>query len=100
MQKGLDLLGEAKTIIKQGEKIILKPNILPGSDPQKWVTTHPAVFKAVGRVLQQTGATLLYGDSSGIGKCDFNMARASLKQPAEDLILYCVNNGTNPFPVC
>jgi uncharacterized protein (DUF362 family)/Pyruvate/2-oxoacid:ferredoxin oxidoreductase delta subunit len=83
--KGLDLLGGAARFVKSGEKIVLKPNVLLGSNPDACVTTHPAVFKAVGKLLQQAGAKIYYGDSASIGKCEGNMRRAQLKQVGDDM---------------
>lgn len=47
-------------------EIILKPNMLMKAAPEKAVTTHPEVFRAVGKVLREAGYTnLRYGDSPG-----------------------------------
>jgi uncharacterized protein (DUF362 family)/NAD-dependent dihydropyrimidine dehydrogenase PreA subunit len=78
-------LGGAAQFVKPGEKIVLKPNVLLGSNPDACVTTHPAVFKAVGKVLQQAGAKIYYGDSASIGKCEGNLRRAQLKQVGDEM---------------
>jgi uncharacterized protein (DUF362 family)/ferredoxin len=67
VQKGIDLLGGAGKFAKPGEKILLKVNLLVGKEPDKCVTTHPAVMKAVGEALATTGAKLYYGDSPSFG---------------------------------
>ena len=85
VKRGIEQLGGLKGFARAGEKIVLKPNVLMGSDPAKCVTTHPSVFKAVGRLLQETGAILSCGDSSGFGSCEFNMRRAGLKRVADQL---------------
>ncbi len=82
---GLDLLGGISNFVKPGEKIVIKPNVLFGGNPQKCVTTHPSVFKAVGAVLKQAGVTMYCGDSPGFGKCEGNMRRAHLKPVADEL---------------
>jgi len=82
---GLDLLGGISSFVKPGEKIVIKPNVLFGVNPQKCVTTHPSVFKAVGAILKQAGVTMYCGDSSGFGKCEGNMRRAHLKPVADEL---------------
>ena len=63
--RGMSLLGGAGRFVRPEEKILLKPNLLVGSPPEKAVTTHPAVFQAVARHLQAAGAQLSYGDSPG-----------------------------------
>jgi uncharacterized protein (DUF362 family)/ferredoxin len=84
LKRGLDLLGGIGTLVKPGEKIVLKPNVLIGSDPAKCVTTHPSVLKGVGQLFQSAGATVSYGDSSAVGGCEFNMRRSGLKQAGDE----------------
>ena len=40
-------------------RLVLKPNLLAKTDPDKACTTHPAVFHAVGKALQEAGYTNL-----------------------------------------
>ncbi len=61
--RGLGLLGGAGAFAKKGEKILLKPNWLAASAPEKCVVTHPAVFEAVAGLFKEAGASLSYGDS-------------------------------------
>ena len=65
VERGLELLGGPHMFARQGEKILLKPNLLVGEAPEKCVTTHPAVFKAVAGAFQKVGAVVSYGDSPG-----------------------------------
>lgn len=52
--------------LNRESRIVLKPNLLAKTSPEKACTTHPAVFKAVGRLLQEDGyRNLKYGDSPG-----------------------------------
>lgn len=85
VEAGLDLLGGISNFIKPGERIVIKPSVLFGMNPQKCVTTHPSVFKAAGIMLKKAGATVYCGDSPGFGKCEGNMKRANLKQVADEL---------------
>ena len=63
---GMELLGGIGAFVKPEEKILLKPNLLSGTLPQKAITTHPAVFSAVCRLLREAGYEhLSYGDSPG-----------------------------------
>src|SRR3989304_7187955 len=78
--RGVGLLGGISSFIKPSEHIVLKPNLLIASSPEKSVTTHPAVFKAIGLLLQKAGAALLYGDSPSIGACEWSFKKAGLKQ--------------------
>ena len=64
--QGVKLLGGIGQFVQPGEKIVLKPNLLARALPQKAITTHPAVFSAVCRLLREEGYDhLSYGDSPG-----------------------------------
>ena len=66
VREGVRLLGGLERFVRPEEKILLKPNLLSGALPQKAITTHPAVFSAVAKLLQESGYTnLSYGGSPG-----------------------------------
>ncbi len=86
IKEGMDLLGGAEAFFEREEKILLKPNLLGKASPEKAVTTHPAVFKAVGKYLKEHGYNnLYYGDSPGnpIGASKV-AAECGIKAPAEE----------------
>lgn len=83
--RGIELLGGISNFAKPNEKIVMKPNVLIGSNPEKCVTTHPAVFKAVARLLQEARAKVSYGDSPAFGGCEPNMKKAGLKLVGDEL---------------
>lgn len=85
IQAGLDLLGGVSLFAKRYERIVMKPNVLIGTNPENCVTTHPAVFKAVGGLLAEAGASVYYGDSPSFGKCEFSVKRAGLKRIGDEL---------------
>jgi uncharacterized protein (DUF362 family)/Pyruvate/2-oxoacid:ferredoxin oxidoreductase delta subunit len=82
---GLDLLGGAGAFAHDGEKILLKPNVLWGSTPEKCVTTHPTVLGAVARLFKSAGAILSYGDSPGFGSLEAHLKKAGLQAVADVL---------------
>ncbi len=67
IKRGIDLLGGFDTFIKHDEKILLKPNMLRAHEPDKATTTHPVIFEAVIRLLQENNYSISYGDSPGFG---------------------------------
>lgn len=85
VQKGLELIGGVQCFMKPDEKILLKPNLLAADPPEKCVTTHPAVFKAVAELFQNAGAKLSYGDSPGFGSPEAAARKAGLAAAAEEL---------------
>lgn len=100
-KRGLDLLGGPDCFVSPGEEILLKPNLLVASPPERAVTTHPAVFRAVAILLKQCGAKLSYGDSPGFGGQLFTARRAGLEGVAEELGIRSADFtrcATVPFP--
>jgi uncharacterized protein (DUF362 family)/ferredoxin len=88
IQKGIELLGGIEAIFSKEEKILLKPNLLAKAVPDKAVTTHPAVFKAVGSLLKTAGyGSLSYGDSPGnpIGGVARVAFACGIKEVADEL---------------
>lgn len=66
---GLDsIFGEEPAFKARGKnaEVVLKLNLLNKAAPERAVTTHPEVFRAVGELLQEEGyGNLVYGDSPG-----------------------------------
>ncbi len=85
VRRGLDLLGGVGRFIRAGERILLKPNLLVPAPPERAVTTHPSVFRAVAEVLGESGVSLSYGDSPGFGTMSWAARRTGLAEVAEDL---------------
>jgi len=85
--RGFELLGGVKTFVKAGESILLKVNLLAGDVPEKCVTTHPAVFRAVAEQFLAAGASLRYGDSPGFGSTGAAAKKAGITEVAEQLKL-------------
>ena len=85
VEAGLNLLGGMADYVAEGEKILIKPNVLIGSNPEKCVCTHPSVFRAMGTILKKMRVIVSYGDSSGFGKSKTNMKRAGIKLVADEL---------------
>ena len=66
---GLDRLFGEETAVKsfgKNAEILLKPNLLTKATPERAVSTHPEIFRAVGELLHEEGYdNLAYGDSPG-----------------------------------
>ncbi|MGE5373029.1 MAG: DUF362 domain-containing protein [Solirubrobacterales bacterium] len=52
-------------LVKPGDRVLLKPNLLGPRPPEAAATTHPMIVEAVARRLLEAGATVKVGDSSG-----------------------------------
>ena len=73
VRQGLDEvlteLGGIAAFINPGDKVLIKPNMVDGASPDRAVTTHPEVIRAVIRVLSEMGAIAVVGDSPGVIPC-------------------------------
>ncbi len=85
VSKGLDLIGGARSFVKQGENMVLKVNLLVGEVPEKCVTTHPAVFRAVAEQFARADAILSYGDSPGFGSTHSAAKKSGISDVAEEM---------------
>lgn len=74
VHQAFEFFGGIKQFVKQGQKVLLKPNMLSARTPEKGVTTHPLVLEAVVREVQSAGAKAWIGDSpsgalKGVRRC-------------------------------
>ncbi len=65
--QAIDQLGGIGSFVSPGMTVLLKPNLLAGTDPIKAVTTHPSVVGSIARILTAHGCRVLIGDSPGAG---------------------------------
>jgi len=63
----LTMMGGMGHFAKQGEKIVLKVNLLREARPEEAVTTHPSLVAAVARLAREEGAVPVIADSPGGG---------------------------------
>jgi uncharacterized protein (DUF362 family)/NAD-dependent dihydropyrimidine dehydrogenase PreA subunit len=84
VNRGLGLLGGAGAFAAKGEKILLKPNILSGENPEKCISPHPEVFRAIAKSLSRVDAALSFGDSPGFGNPKSNALRGGFTVVAEE----------------
>ena len=65
--KLLEPIGGISAYIRDGDRVLLKPNLLAAKDPDKAVTTHPALVRVVAELVREAGGIVKIGDSPGIG---------------------------------
>lgn len=65
VETALKPLGGLSHFIQPGDRVLLKLNLLAPASPERAVTTHPALVRAVIRLVQGCGATPIVGDSPG-----------------------------------
>jgi uncharacterized protein (DUF362 family)/NAD-dependent dihydropyrimidine dehydrogenase PreA subunit len=66
VRKSVDLLGGIEGFVKPGEKVLLKPNLLTDTEPDKGITTHPEVVRAVIRLLKPITKNIFCGDAPSV----------------------------------
>jgi uncharacterized protein (DUF362 family) len=62
VRKSLLPLGGISSIVKKGETVLLKVNALAPHAPEKAVTTHPLVVRAVSQLVKGAGGKPVIGD--------------------------------------
>ena len=63
--EAINLIGGIERFVKPGDRVLLKINLLSASSPDKAVTTHPSVVKAMVREVLKAGGKPIIGDSPG-----------------------------------
>ncbi|BDU50001.1 DUF362 domain-containing protein [Haliovirga abyssi] len=82
IKEGLELTGGIKFV--KDKKVLLKPNLLSPEKPEKAVTTHPEVVRAVIRILHEAGAKVYVGDSPGTGTQEIIYNVTGMKKVIEE----------------
>lgn len=85
ISKGIELIGGLDSLIDKDEKILVKPNLLSSSDPNKAITTNPSVFEAVLKYLREKDyKNITYGDSpAGVSNMQEVVKVTGLKDRAD-----------------
>jgi len=65
IRESVAALGGMESIVKPGDRVVLKPNLLRPAVVEAGITTHPAVVKAVVRLVQEAGGIPTIADSPG-----------------------------------
>ncbi|MFH0821590.1 MAG: DUF362 domain-containing protein [Pseudomonadota bacterium] len=60
-------LGGIGAFVKRGDRVLIKPNLLMSSPPDKAVVTHPGLVEAVAELIVDAGAKPFVGDSPPVG---------------------------------
>jgi uncharacterized protein (DUF362 family) len=63
----LEPLGGMAAFVKQGNRVLLKPNLLTGARPSKECTTRPELVYAVAQMVIEAGGKPFLGDSPAFG---------------------------------
>jgi uncharacterized protein (DUF362 family)/NAD-dependent dihydropyrimidine dehydrogenase PreA subunit len=65
VKKAIDLIGGIESIVGQGDRVLLKVNLLLPATPQAAITTHPKIVETMIKLVKSAGGEPWVGDSSG-----------------------------------
>ncbi len=65
IEKALNLIGGIESYVKPGDRVLLKINLLTGDVPEKAVTTHPEIVRAMIHQVKSSGGIPQVGDCGG-----------------------------------
>jgi uncharacterized protein (DUF362 family)/NAD-dependent dihydropyrimidine dehydrogenase PreA subunit len=85
VRESVDSLGGVARFVKPGQKVLLKPNLLLAALPDKGITTHPMVVKAVAELVRGAGGVPFVGDSPISGTAHRVAAKAGIAHVAEEM---------------
>ncbi|MCM8763057.1 MAG: DUF362 domain-containing protein [Candidatus Omnitrophica bacterium] len=66
VSQAVALLGGIKNFIKPYAKVLVKPNLLMAVEPEKGITTHPEVVRAVIKLLKEINCEIFLGDGPSV----------------------------------
>lgn len=65
VKQSIDAVGGIEKYVSQGQKVLLKVNLVEKIEVSRCATTNPAVVCAVAKLVQSAGGIVTIGDSSG-----------------------------------
>ncbi|MEW6684921.1 MAG: DUF362 domain-containing protein [Candidatus Edwardsbacteria bacterium] len=96
IRQALALVGGLESIVKPGQRVLLKVNLLSARKPEEAVTTHPEVVRALALEVKKAGGIPVIGDSPSItGELNRCWQVTGIKQVAEELNLKLINFETS-----
>jgi uncharacterized protein (DUF362 family) len=98
LEQVLAPLGGMSAIVKAGDRVLLKPNLLTGARPTKECTTRPELIYCVAKMVKAAGGHPFLGDSPAFGSA-IGVARANgLLDMAKELELPIVEFHGQRYP--
>ena len=65
IQESLELIGGLGSVMREGDKVLLKPNMMASKSPDRAVNTHPTFIRALFEIIRDFGAKPVIGESPG-----------------------------------
>jgi uncharacterized protein (DUF362 family)/Pyruvate/2-oxoacid:ferredoxin oxidoreductase delta subunit len=90
LRRSIDLIGGIQNFVKKGSRVLLKPNLLYGKNPEKAVTTHPSILRGMIQIVQEAGGIPSIGDSPAVGSLTKTAEKAGIKAVADEMNCHLV----------
>lgn len=90
LQELISTLG-GERLIRPGDRVLLKPNLIAPRSPATAVCTHPAVIRALAVIVRDCGGRPCIGDSPGyaaLGRC---LAESGMQKVVDELEIEVVS---------
>ncbi len=91
MRACLRPFGGMQAFVREGQTVLLKPNLLGAFPVERAVTTHPSVLRAAAVLAQEAGGKVIVGDSPGVGDPAKCARKAGLLDVVDELGLQFAN---------
>ncbi len=65
IEQSIERIGGISSLVKRGDHILLKPNLLSAKPPERNITTHPILVEVIADILIENGCSVSIGDSPG-----------------------------------
>lgn len=85
VRESFDLFGGIAALVRPGQRVLLKPNLLSALPAEAGVNTHPSVVRAVAEEALEAGGVVSIGDSPAFSRLDDTCAACGLDQVAREL---------------
>ena len=93
LEERLDVLlescGGMGRFVSSGERVLLKPNLLSASAPERCITTHPELVRAVAVRVIEAGGKPFIGDSPGLDGFGSVAEKTGMAAVARELGISC-----------
>lgn len=86
----LESLGGMGKFVAPGDRVLLKPNLLSASAPERCVTTHPELVRATALKVLEAGGRPFIGDSPGLDGFSGVAAKTGMTKVARELDIPCI----------
>lgn len=85
LRRSIDLIGGIQNFVREGNRVLLKPNLLYGKSPEKAVTTHPSIVRGMIQIVREAGGIPFIGDSPAVGSLTKTAEKAGIKAVADEM---------------